>query len=55
MQDDNDRTLDTNFNVVAVGNRVEQLLQDAGISVIHDKTINDYPLITVLITVCSIS
>ena len=43
VQDDNDRTLDTNFNVVAVGNRVEQLLQDAGISVIHDKTINDYP------------
>lgn len=43
VQDDNDRTLDTNFNVVAVGNRVEQLLEDAGISVIHDKTINDYP------------
>lgn len=43
VQDDNDRTLDTNFNVVAVGNRVEQLLEDAGVSVIHDKTINDYP------------
>lgn len=43
VQDDNDRTLDTNFNVVAVGNRIEQLLEDAGVSVIHDKTINDYP------------
>ncbi len=43
VQDDNDRTLDTNFNMVAVGNYMESLLEDAGISVIHDKTINDYP------------
>lgn len=43
VQDDNDRTLDPNFNVVAVGNHVEALLEDAGISVIHDRTINDYP------------
>ncbi len=43
VQDDNDRTLNEQFNVVAVGNRVEQLLKDAGISVIHDKTLNDYP------------
>lgn len=43
VQDDNDRTLDETFNVVAVGDRVEQLLKDAGVSVIHDKTLNDYP------------
>lgn len=43
VQDDNDRTLDTNFNMVAVGNHIESLLEDAGIAVIHDKTINDYP------------
>lgn len=42
-QDDVDRTIDPEFNVVAVGTRITELLEDAGIGVIHDETLNDYP------------
>lgn len=37
------RTQDKNFNVVRVGNVIEEELGEAGIGVIHDETINDYP------------
>lgn len=37
------RTLDTDYNMVAVGDRLTQLLEQAGISVIHDRTIHDHP------------
>ncbi len=37
------RTQDKNFNVVRVGNVIEEELKAAGIDVIHDETINDYP------------
>ncbi|MBE6935677.1 MAG: stage II sporulation protein P [Ruminococcaceae bacterium] len=43
IPDDNDRTLDTRYNVSAVGDRIEEVLERAGIAVIHDRTINDYP------------
>ena len=43
VPDDNDRTLDTRYNVSAVGDRIEEVLERAGISVIHDRSINDYP------------
>lgn len=43
VPDDNDRTLDTRYNVTAVGDRIEEVLERAGISVIHDRSINDYP------------
>lgn len=37
------RTLDTNYNMVSVGERVAQLLEAGGIRVIHDRTLHDYP------------
>lgn len=40
---ENDRTRDTNFNMAAVGDEVYQRLSSAGINVLHDKSINDYP------------
>ena len=43
VPDDNDRTLDPRYNVTAVGDRAEALLTDAGIGVLHDRTVNDYP------------
>ena len=37
------RTLDENYNMISVGARVAELLQEAGIGVIHDKQLHDYP------------
>lgn len=37
------RTTDTDYNMVAVGDALAQLLTDAGITVIHDRQIHDYP------------
>ena len=37
------RTLDENYNMVAVGEVLTNMLADAGISVIHDRQIHDYP------------
>lgn len=37
------RTLETAYNMVSVGERVAQLLQQAGITVIHDRELHDYP------------
>jgi len=37
------RTLDENYNMISVGARVVQLLQEAGIGVIHDRQLHDYP------------
>ena len=37
------RTLDENYNMISVGTRVAQLLQEAGITVIHDRQLHDYP------------
>lgn len=37
------RTTDNSKNVVAVGDKIEAELKAAGISVIHDKTVHDYP------------
>ena len=39
----NYRTLDTNANVVGVGNELTKLLQNKGINVSHDTTFHDYP------------
>lgn len=41
--DESTRTQDKNFNVVRVGDGIAAELQAAGINVIHDTTINDYP------------
>ena len=37
------RTTDERYNVVAVGEKITEELEKAGIGVIHDKTIHDYP------------
>ena len=39
----NYRTTDETKNIVMVGNAIENQLKDAGIAVIHDTTIHDYP------------
>lgn len=37
------RTLDENYNMLSIGQRVAQLLTEAGITVIHDRTLHDHP------------
>lgn len=37
------RTLDENYNAVSIGSQLAALLEAAGISVIHDTTVYDYP------------
>ncbi len=39
----NYRTLDENHNMLRVGAFLAELLRDAGICVLHDKTLHDYP------------
>lgn len=38
------RTTDKRFSVIRVGDEIESVLQQAGISVIHDTELNDYPV-----------
>ncbi len=37
------RTLDENYNMLSIGHRMEQLLTEAGIGVLRDREIHDYP------------
>ena len=37
------RTLDENYNMVSLGDYLAQALEAAGIRVIHDRTLHDYP------------
>lgn len=37
------RTLDDRYNVISVGDRLAEELESRGISVIHDRTVHDYP------------
>ena len=37
------RTLDENYNMISLGTRIAERLQEAGIGVIHDKQLHDYP------------
>lgn len=39
----NSRTLDPRYNMLAVGERLAARLEQAGIGVLHDKTLHDYP------------
>ena len=43
QQSSNYRTRDENYNMVSIGARLAQLLEAAGIGVIHAKTVHDYP------------
>ena len=42
-QTGNYRTQDTKYNMIRLGEELEKHLKSAGIGVVHDKTINDYP------------
>lgn len=37
------RTMDSRYNMIRVGDEVERILTEAGLWVIHDEQINDYP------------
>ena len=37
------RTLDEDYNMISIGDRVTELLRSAGINVIHDRSLHDYP------------
>ena len=37
------RTLNTDYNMVSLGDKLAQLLRQAGIGVVHDRSIHDYP------------
>lgn len=37
------RTLDENYNMVSIGDRVAQILEQSGITVLHDRELHDYP------------
>jgi len=37
------RTLDENYNMLSIGQLVGSLLEEAGISVLHHRELNDYP------------
>ena len=39
----NTRTTDTDYNMIAVGDHLAKLLENAGIRVIHDRSFHDYP------------
>ncbi len=41
--DDVERTQDKNFNVIRVGDEIEKILKEKGISVVHDRNIYDSP------------
>ena len=37
------RTTDCNYNVVRVGDEIAAALEEAGLTVLHDPTLHDYP------------
>ena len=37
------RTLDENYNMLSIGDAVAEVLEEAGIRVIHDREVHDYP------------
>lgn len=43
VESDDHRTLDDDYNVVRVGDEIARVLTDAGIGVLHDRTLHDYP------------
>lgn len=42
-QTDNSRTLDTDCNMVRIGNEMKAVFEEMGLSVVHDETTYDYP------------
>ncbi|MCD8331844.1 MAG: stage II sporulation protein P [Oscillospiraceae bacterium] len=43
QQSDSYRTTDTQYNVVRVGDEMEQVFEGLGLTVLHDRTLYDYP------------
>ena len=43
---DSNRTEDTQYNIVRIGDELTEILTDAGLNVIHDRGIYDYPSYT---------
>ena len=43
---DSNRTEDTQFNVVRIGDELTEILTEAGLNVVHDRGIYDYPSYT---------
>ncbi|MBR4289190.1 MAG: stage II sporulation protein P [Oscillospiraceae bacterium] len=37
------RTLDENYNMICVGDRLAEILEESGITVLHDRKLHDYP------------
>lgn len=44
--EDNSRTSDTRYNIVRVGDELAKIFEEAGLRVIHDREIYDYPSYT---------
>lgn len=44
--EDNSRTSDTRYNIVRVGDELTKIFEEAGLKVIHDREIYDYPSYT---------
>jgi len=45
-ESDASRTTDPNFNMLRVGEEIKQVFEAAGLEVIHDETLYDYPVYT---------
>lgn len=43
LESDTSRTLDTDYNMVRVGREVKAVLEEMGLTVLHDETLHDYP------------
>lgn len=43
VSSDTYRTTDTRFNVIRVGDEIAQVLEEMGFSVVHDRSLYDYP------------
>ena len=41
--DGNTRTLEEAYNVVRIGDEIERIFTEMGLSVVHDRTLYDYP------------
>lgn len=37
------RTLDEDYNMISIGDRVAEILEAGGVEVLHDRTLHDYP------------
>lgn len=43
VESDASRTIDENYNVLRIGDEMQQIFEEMGLKVIHDRTLYDYP------------